>query len=240
MVAEVIIIFNSSFLILLAEVIIIFNSSFLILLAEVIIIFNSSFLISSRGIPSFLIFISHSSLFISHLIRISPSSFLISLRSSRLTVAGAAVAGGAAAVGLRLALQGLDVLVGDALGQCIDAASTAAAGVDGALGLEHHVGAPHVLSGVELVGVGLAPGADAQLEGAQVGYHHAVGVLQQRLHRGAQLAEHGQHVGALHGAGGLHLLGYLVDADGGLVYGLAVPLAITLVMAVVVFVLTIE
>ena len=93
----------------------------------------------------------------------------------------------------------------------------------GGLGAEDDVQAHHVAVGPIVFGAVDTAAAHAHLEGAEALDVDLVAVLQLVAHGVGQLAEHGQDVGALHGAVVLHALGQLPQRGGLGVVGSCVP-----------------
>lgn len=108
--------------------------------------------------------------------------------------------------------------------------------VDAQLRLEEHVYVLHVLRGGEVLGRVARAGGEAELERAEVVELHALGALQLLLHHHHQLAEHGEHVGPLHGAVGLNLLGQPVGVCGVYHHRPGIPLLVLRAARVVVLV----
>lgn len=95
-------------------------------------------------------------------------------------------------------------------------------------------------SGVVFVGLRPLRAVDGDLERTQVGDGHSLRLLHERLHGGAQLGEHGQHVGSLHGAACLHGVGNLFDANVAYPDGLQEPLAVDAALCVLDLILLIN
>jgi len=122
----------------------------------------------------------------------------------------------------------------------LEPALLALTGVGGeALGLEDDLGAQDVVC-AELVRRDGALGPDVHLEGADVVELDAVAGLQVALDDVAQLGQHGDDVGALHGDVLLDLLAHLAGADDLHHLGVGVPLAcfllvlgLTLILAII-------